>query len=240
VSVAKWPKQLPPLSADQERISNEFMRAWLEELPQKYSVVERFNHGFPIRASDFPFISTLEIGAGLGEHVRRERLTGEQRRNYTAVDLRPNVIAVLRENFPEIRTLLADCQEPMAVPADSIDRILAIHVLEHLPNLPAALDELYRVCAKPKGRLIVVIPCEGGLAYSLARKISAERFYRRRFGGSYRWLYSREHVNRPHEILEELRRHFVVERRAFFPLPLLPVVTCNLCIGLRLRPKEPA
>ena len=233
----KWPKVLPPLTAEQQRISDEFMRAWHEELPQRYSIVERFNHGFPVAVSDFPFVSTLEIGAGLGEHLRYENLTAEQLRNYTAVDVRENMIAALRSAFPQIRALQADAQQRMDVTGDSIDRILAIHVLEHLPNLPAAVDELYRVCAKPSGRLIVVIPCEGGLAYSLARKISAERFYRRRFGGSYRWLYSREHINLPNEVIAELRRRFSVERTQYFPLPVMPLTTANLCIGLRLKPQ---
>ena len=31
------------------------------------------------------------------------------------------------------------------------DRILAVHVLEHLPNLPAAIRECYRLCNKTKG-----------------------------------------------------------------------------------------
>lgn len=228
---------LPPLTPEQERISDEFMHAWHEELPQRYSIVERFNHGFPVAVSDFPFVSTLEIGAGLGEHLRHEHLSAEQLRNYTAVDLRENMIAALKAAFPQIRALQADAQQRMDVPDGSIDRVLAIHVLEHLPNLPAAVDELYRVCAKPSGRLIVVIPCEGGMAYSLARKISAERFYRRRFGGSYKWLYSREHINLPNEVIDELRRRFAVERRRYFPLPWLPAATANLCIGLRLVPR---
>jgi SAM-dependent methyltransferase len=233
----KWPKVLPPLTAEQERISNEFMRAWHEELPQRYSIVEQFNHGYPVAASDFPFVSTLEIGAGLGEHLRYEHLSGEQLRNYVAVDVRANMIEALRAAFPQVRALQADCQQPMDVGAGSIDRVLAIHVLEHLPNLPAAVAELHRICARPSGRLIVVIPCEGGLAYSLARKISAERFYRRRFGGSYKWLYSREHVNLPHEVLAELDRWFILERKSFFPLRFLPIETFNLCIGMRLKPR---
>ncbi|HEY1976856.1 MAG TPA: class I SAM-dependent methyltransferase [Candidatus Baltobacteraceae bacterium] len=228
---------LAPLTAEQERISNEFMREWLEELRQHYSIAERFSHGYPVTVSDFPFVSTLEVGAGLGEHLHYETLSAEQLRNYTAIDLRANIVEALRAALPQIRVLQADCQEPMAIAAGSIDRILAIHVLEHLPNLPAAVEELHRVCVKPAGRLIVVIPCEGGFAYSLARKISAERFYKRRFGGSYKWLYSREHINLPHEVLTELERYFTVERRSYFPLPFLPATTMNLCIGLRLKPR---
>jgi 2-polyprenyl-3-methyl-5-hydroxy-6-metoxy-1,4-benzoquinol methylase len=35
---------------------------------------------------------------------------------------------------------------------------MAIHVLEHLPNLPAAVRELRRL-VKEDGRLIAMIPC---------------------------------------------------------------------------------
>ena len=96
---------------------------------------------------------------------------------------------------------------------------------------------MHRLCDKQNGVFSVVIPCEGGLAYSLARRISAQRMFERRYPGqSYRWLISREHINRPHEVLEELNPYFVVEHRSFFPL-LVPVVSVNLCIGLTLRPR---
>jgi hypothetical protein len=82
-----------------------------------------------------------------------------------------------------------------------------------------------------------VIPCEGGLAYSLARKISAQRIFEKRYKQSYRWFIDREHINRPQEILEELSPYFEVTHRSFFPLKL-PLVFSNLCIGLTLRPKK--
>jgi hypothetical protein len=83
----------------------------------------------------------------------------------------------------------------------------------------------------------VLIPTEGSLAYTIARKISAERVYKKRYGGDYSWFYRREHINRPDEILEELDPYFTVENRRFFPLPFLPLISCNLIIGLSLRPR---
>jgi hypothetical protein len=83
----------------------------------------------------------------------------------------------------------------------------------------------------------VVIPCEGSPAYTLARKLSAERVYRRIYGGDYSWFYRREHINLPREIFDELHPYFTIDARRFFPLPFLPMTTCNLCIGLALQPR---
>jgi hypothetical protein len=109
-------------------------------------------------------------------------------------------------------------------------------VLEHLPNLPGAVREMYRLCNKQRGVFTVVIPCEGGLAYGLARRISAQRMFERRYQQSYKWYISREHINRPHEILEELEKYFEVQHQSFFPLRV-PIVQINLVIGLTLKPR---
>src|SRR5262245_24646862 len=72
------PKQLPPLTEAQTQISNDFMRYWHEVLPRKYSSIDQFNHGYPVRAAQSGFLRTLEIGAGLGEHLQYETLTAVQ------------------------------------------------------------------------------------------------------------------------------------------------------------------
>jgi hypothetical protein len=105
--------------------------------------------------------------------------------------------------------------------------------------LPATVRELYRLCDKERGSLSVVIPCEGGLAYALARKISAQRIFEKRYGQSYKWFIEREHVNRPGEIQRELAPYFQVTNRRFFPLRV-PAVFCNLVIGLTLTPRAAA
>jgi SAM-dependent methyltransferase len=233
---AQWPKVLPPLTPEQQRISDDFMQHWHQVLPRRYGFLERFNHRYPVRHAPPRFRTTLEVGAGLGEHLAYERLTPEQEANYVALELRENMAAEIRRRFPRVQVRVGDCQMRLDFPEGHFDRILAIHVLEHLPNLPAALRELRRVCHPEQGVLSVVIPCEGGLAYTLARRISAQRLFEQRYGQPYDWFICREHLNRPAEILTELAPHFHLCHRAFFPLRL-PWVFCNLCVGLTLRPR---
>ncbi|MDD2762724.1 MAG: class I SAM-dependent methyltransferase [Opitutaceae bacterium] len=232
----KWPKTLPPLTPEQKRISDDFMKLWHEVLPRRFALVESFNHNFPVKYSPPDFKTSLEIGAGLGEHLHHEKLTREQEENYHALELRENMAAGIRKNFPRVQAIVGDCQTRLDFPDGFFDRVIAVHVLEHLPNLPAAIREAHRLVNKETGRFLVVIPTEGSPAYTMARKISAERVYKRRYGGDYSWFYKREHINFPHEILEELAPWFTTEARSFFPLRI-PFIWCNLCIGLALRPR---
>jgi ubiquinone/menaquinone biosynthesis C-methylase UbiE len=232
----KWPKALPSLSEEQQRISDDFMQHWHEVLPRRYKIIDDFNHGYAVRHAPGDFSRTLEVGAGLGEHLEYEQLSPEQTKQYVALELRSNMAQAIQERFPGIQVAVGDCQARLPFPDHYFDRIIAVHVLEHLPMLPAAILEMYRVCDKQKGLLSVVIPCEGSLAYNLARRISAQRQFEKRYKQSYRWFIEREHLNRPAEIIHELQQHFTVTHRGFFPIPI-PLTFCNLCIGLTLQPK---
>lgn len=234
---AKWPKILPPLTPEQERTNDEFIKLWHEVLPKRFGLVEKFNHSFPVKHSPRNFRTTFEIGAGLGEHLHYEKLSPEQRTNYYANEFRENMAEEILKSFPDIKTVIGDCQERMDFEDGFFDRVIAVHVLEHLPNLPACIREVHRLLEKEKGRFLVVIPTEGSPAYSLARKISAERVYKKHFGGDYSWIPRREHINLPREIIGELKPFFEVEVKRFFPLPFLPFIFNNLCIGLALRPR---
>jgi SAM-dependent methyltransferase len=235
-SQTRWPKTFPPLTAEQERIRDDFVHAWHERLPNKYGVIERFNHGYVVEHAPASFVRTLEIGAGLGEHLSYERLTPEQRRNYVAVELRPGMAAEISRAHPECQVVVGDCQQRLDFEPGAFDRVLAVHVLEHLPDLPAAVREMHRLCKPDSGRFQVVIPCEGGLAYSLARRISAQRYFERRYKMPYQWFIEREHINLPREIFGILDELFTVEHRSFFPLRI-PSIELNLAIGLTLRPR---
>ena len=115
---------------------------------------------------------------------------------------------------------------------DSFDRVLAIHVLEHLYNLPAALEKIARVL-RPGGVFCVVIPCEGGRLYSLGRRFTTKRMFEKRYKTPYEWMIRQEHCNTAREVLAELDRHFQLRTRRFFPLRV-PAVDLNLVIGLEL------
>lgn len=155
------------MTAEQKRISDDFMKHWHEVLPRRFGLIEKINHGYPVQHTPSGFRTTLEIGAGLAEHLAYERLTAEQEANYLAVEIRPDLVKTIRQRFPRIQARLGDCQQRLDFPDGYFDRVLAIHMLEHLPNLPATVEEMHRLCQKERGVVSVVIPCEGSLAYSL-------------------------------------------------------------------------
>jgi ubiquinone/menaquinone biosynthesis C-methylase UbiE len=236
VDKLKWPKKFPELTEEQKWINSDFVYYWHTILPKKYIFIENFNNNYVIKNKPFIFTKTLEIGAGLGEHLFYETLSDEQRKNYVAFELRENMAEKIRNNHPDVQVLVGDCQERIPAQDNEFDRILAIHVLEHLPNLPEAVKEIYRVCHKINGFFSVVIPCESGLVYSFARKISAQRIFEKKYNQPYRWFIEREHVNAPTEILEEISPYFKLESLEFFPFNFLPFIWSNLCIGLTFKP----
>jgi SAM-dependent methyltransferase len=234
--MSKWPKQLPPITPEDQKICDDFMEHWHDVFPNRYSIADRFSHIYPARHRPAKFLRTLEIGAGLGEHLKYEELTDEQQTNYVAVETRPNMAKRLQTSWPKIKTYLGDCQKRLDFPDGYFDRIVAINVLEHLPNLPAAIREMHRLCNKTVGEFCIVIPCEGGLAYSIAREISAKRIFQKKYKRPYDIFIKREHINMAKEILAELDPFFKETHSTYFPIPV-PFEFCNLFIGATLKPR---
>ncbi len=230
-----FPKVLPELTNEQELIKSDFLEHWSKILRKKYTIVDNFNHKVVSKNRPENFLTTLEIGAGIGEHLNYEKLNDNQKKNYYALERRLNILKVLKEEHPEVKTVHGDCEKDFIFENNFFDRIIAIHVLEHLPNLPHTLLEVSRTLKKD-GLFQVVIPCEGSFAYTIARKISAERIFKKRYNTKYDWYVKTEHINLPHEIFNELEKKFIVKKKSYFPF-LIPYEFCNLCIGINLKPK---
>jgi SAM-dependent methyltransferase len=236
LSAHRWPKQVPTLTPEQQAIREDFMRYWHEVLPRRYSFLERFNHGYPAaRRADWPHqpIATLEIGAGYGEHIAYEDLSFQ---HYTALELRDTMAERITARFPSVSVIVGDVQARIPAAEASFDRVVAVHVLEHLPNLPAALAEVRRVM-KPNGRFSIVLPCEGGALYELARTISSRRLFEKRYRTSYDWFIRSEHVNTFDEIVVELRQAFHVTDMHYWPFRL-PHVHANVVVGVTCRHRD--
>jgi SAM-dependent methyltransferase len=226
---SRWPKPFPELTAEQRAIREDFMQHFHEIYSDRFGAVARFNHKYPLRtAADG--IRTLEIGAGLGEHLEFEDLQSQE---YVALELRESMAEVIDREHPGAEAIVGDAEQHLPFDDDGFDRVIAIHVLEHLRNLPAALDEVDRVM-RPGGRLSVVIPCEGGFGYALGRRFTSQRIFEKRYGTSYDWYIKTEHFNVPSEIVEELDKRFAREHRTWWPLRA-PSAHLNLCLGLTYR-----
>lgn len=233
----QWPKVFPPATPEQEAVADDWMKYWLGILPDKYGFVETFNHGYPLAHTPKDCLRTLDIGAGLGEHLRHEALTDEQKANYYALEIRENVAENLRRSHPQINTIVGSCEERLPFEDHYFDRIIAIHVLEHLRNLPAALGEILRLLNPTSGVFNVVIPCEGGLMYGLGRRLTSQRVFEKRYNRPYQELIQRDHVNTAREVRDQLGEYFFIQNRRYFPI-YLPTIHFNLCIGLTATAKR--
>ncbi len=230
--MSKWPKQLPILNDKEKRIHDDFMKYWHEIVPKTYKIAEVFNHSFPIKNCKAGG-QVLEIGSGLGEHISYENLNDTE---YYAMELRPELAEKIKERYSKVRVIIGDCQKPLPFIEQFFDRVIAVHVLEHLPDLPSALKEVYRVL-KSNGEFCVVIPCEGGFAHSCARHISAKRIFEKRYGISFNKFHKREHINNAKEIIEELNNCFKITKKSFFPF-IIPSINLNIFIGMILLKKH--
>ena len=227
----RWPKRLPALTEEQREIREDFHKYWLKILPSRYALVEKFNHSYPLRTLAPGVRRTLEIGAGRGNHLRFENLESQE---YVALEFRPELAEIIRASYPAVRVVVGDCQETLDFPDGYFDRVLAIHVLEHLPNLPRAVEQIHRVLS-PVGSFSVLIPCEGRLVYNMVRDMTSRPIFEKRYKQSFDWFIASEHINLPDEIISELRARFSIVHQTYFPLKI-PIMGLNLIIGLTLTP----
>lgn len=228
-----FPKTIPKLTPEQQEAREKWMTLWHEVLPNKFGMVEAFNHGFPVKLGlpKDKKLKTLEVGAGLGEHVKWEDLSHQE---YQLLEYRAEWCERLRKIFPHLPVIHGDIQKKLDHPDASFDRVIAIHVLEHLPDLPKALNEIHRLL-KSDGFFDIVIPCEGGPAYEVARQLTSARMFKKHFKMDYMPIMRAEHINTCGEIIECLKEAgFKVQNSQYFPL-LIPIWQFNLCLGFRLK-----
>ena len=227
----KWPKEIPAQSQEQKERADDFMNYWLSIIKGKYGLVETFNHKYPLLGGK-SFSTTLELGAGRCAHLSYETLTPEQEKGYYAIEYRSAIADIARKAYPRINVMTADCQKQLPFPDAHFDRVLAIHVLEHLPDLPATIKEVKRLLKPTTGTFSIVIPCLESPAYTTVQRFTSARLYKQRYDKPYAEFIDREHINSPEEIIHVLKAHkFNITRRIGFPM-VVPYTPINLCMGL--------
>ena len=229
-----WPKTRPALSVEDVSINEDWQLHWLTISQNQFSAVQRSNHGYVLKAGIDLGTPILEVGAGGGQHLCLELGRGTRPQDYRVLELRSDLARITAERFPGVQVDVGDCQKRLPFESASLGRIVAIHVMEHLEDLPSFLDEASRVL-RPDGRLLAVIPCEGGIGYHLGRRVTSQRLFEGRYKRPYGPFIRLEHLSTAREILAALPQRFRVESSTWWPLRI-PSVDLNLCVGLRLAP----
>lgn len=104
------------------------------------------------------------IELGLGEGITLARLAPKAR-HYTVIEGAASLVEKVARRFPEVELVHALFEEHH--PNELCDKLLALHVLEHVDD-PVALARHLHGWLKPKGELVVVVPNRDSLHRQLA------------------------------------------------------------------------
>ncbi|HSA96008.1 MAG TPA: class I SAM-dependent methyltransferase [Acidobacteriota bacterium] len=151
----------------------------------------------------------VDFGSGLG--VMIPVLAGHAR-EVVAVEIEPAKLAAGAKSLgiaPGLFRTVPSLGEAVGPAGPKADLVLALDVLEHVPDLDAAVGAISRVLV-PRGRLIVSGPTENA-AYRLGRRLAG-------YSGHY-------HRRGIRDIERALAREFqIVARKAIYPLLPLFIV----------------
>lgn len=104
------------------------------------------------------------IELGYGEGITLQRLA-PLTPHYTVVEGAPSLVEAIRRRHPEVDVAAALFEEH--VPAQRCDKLLALHVFEHVDD-PVALGRHLRGWLAPGGEIVVVVPNRDSLHRRLA------------------------------------------------------------------------
>lgn len=179
------------------------------------------------------FAQVLEVGAGGGHHVHFVRHPFDR---YVLTDLNADYLrhlagktAVGRSGKIEVESQDAT---QLSYAESSFDRVIATHVLEHLPEPHRVLQEWARVL-KPGGVLSLVLPCDPGIAWRAGRALGPRAAAQKR-GIEYDYWMAREHINPIGNLVQFVRYYFPDRREIWSPIGA-PLTDINLFFICHLR-----
>lgn len=170
-----------------------------------------------------------DIGCGQGTH--RSYFKGDPS-SLIEIDIRLSSLRRIRNQRPDAILIQADAT-CLPFRTASIESLVSVYTLEHLYYLKEAVAESSRIVAG-EGRFFVGIPCEGGLAWNLGRKLTSERVMSKKFDLDYGKYIALEHCNTAIAIVDELLKSFRIIRSSFFPLGWVSMISTNLTLTLEL------
>lgn len=216
-------------------------QAWLDYRERFHNVYDQSNYASPLQAAvmgashrlvegrfsgDCHFERVLEVGAGTAEHMRYVRHRFDE---YIVTDVDGAALDVARRKceglqIPGLSFEVAE-GERLVYRDDSFDRLIAVHVLEHIPQPHKVLKEWARV-VKNGGVLSLLIPTDPGVAWRLGRRLGPRRRALQQ-GIAYDYVMAREHVNPCNNLIALIHHYFPRVTEAWWPLAV-PSMDLNL------------
>lgn len=182
----------------------------------------------------------LEIGGGGMPHSYWIDLS--QTEQYTVSDIlriHPQRLAKLREDLPNAIALhLHDFESDrdMNKLEGGYSRVIASHVLEHIPTAEQALRKWISLLAED-GVLSIALPCDPGWLWRLGQKVS---YNPRQMGltfEEYDLIMAREHVTSVQRVLKFMRYYFKAIKVHWYPA-IIPVADFNLFCMITARKSD--
>jgi ubiquinone/menaquinone biosynthesis C-methylase UbiE len=174
------------------------------------------------------FDRVLEIGAGPGAHVH---FIDHDFSEYYVTDNSTQMLSQFSSNNdPRIKTMQADAYA-LPFENETLDRVVASHVLEHLYKPHEVLREWNRVL-KPGGVLSLILPCDPGIAWRYGRYVSTHRKNSAK-GFPWGYLIAREHVNPINNLVALIRYYFEKYDETWWPFRL-PIIDINLVYAVNI------
>jgi phosphatidylethanolamine/phosphatidyl-N-methylethanolamine N-methyltransferase len=176
----------------------------------------------------------IEVGAGSGHHfpyVKRNFST------YMMTDGSQDMLSISKEKYvKEINSGIVQVEQQdathLSYETASFDRLIATHVLEHLPNPVQVLEEWNRV-VRPGGLISIVLPCDPGLLWRFGRNFGPRR-NAKKLGMAYDYLQAVEHINSIFSLVVFIRHHFEYLTESWYPIRF-PMPDLNLFYICHIR-----
>lgn len=222
-------------------------REWLEWQTQMTSCYDSLNYednisGFFLRKSHMlaefefnnmsHFSKVLEVGTGTGQHLSYVR---HGFCHYYMSDINHNILKRAQMRSTPHRDgithfVASDCAN-LCFPNRSFDRLIAIHVLEHIYFPHKILKEWKRV-VKKEGTITIVLPTDPGFAWRIARIYARRKAIR--LGIAYDLVMAREHVNPINNLVSLIHHYFKSIKEIWFPF-CIPSMDLNFYYCCHIR-----